>query len=203
LTAHRTLILSAAVVVILTLSPAAFARRAEAEQDQQPQQQPAQQPSTVPVHAAATVYSPGYETRGKIHKYASFASLPLFAAELYLGEKTYNSPTTDNSYKGAHIAVGTGIVGLFGVNSVTGVMNLWEARHDPEGRTVRLVHGILMMAADAGFVATVATAPGGGHNHGVPVPTVNLNNRSVHRDIAIGSISVGTVGYLMMLLVKH
>jgi len=220
LTASRTRIFSSAVFVILTLSSAALARSAEEDQQtniassdstssakpsggtQQPQQPPSP-PEAPAVHPSATTYSPGYETRDKIHKYASFASLPLFAAELYLGQKTYNAPTTSNSYQGPHIAVGTALVGLFGVNTVTGAMNLWEARHDTNGRKLRLAHGILMMAADAGFVATVATAPHGVHNHGLPTPTVDLTNRSLHRDAAIGSISVGTVGYLLMLLGKH
>jgi hypothetical protein len=80
---------------------------------------------------------------------------------------------------------------------------LEEARHGTNGRKPRLAHGILMMTADAGFVATVATAPHGVHNHGLPTPTVDLTNRSLHRNVAIGSISVGTVGYLLMLLGKH
>jgi hypothetical protein len=221
LKAGRALIFSSAVFVILTLSVTALARGEEQDQPtniassdstpgaipagdtQQPQQPPPPEPAAPAVHPGAIVYSPGYETRDKIHKFASFASLPLFAAELYLGEKTYNAPTTDNSYKGAHIAVGTALVGLFGVNTVTGAMNLWEARHDTNGRKLRFAHGILMMAADAGFVATLATTPPGVHNHGVPTPTVDLTNRSLHRDVAIGSISVGTVGYLLMLLAKH
>lgn len=198
--ASRTIIFSSAVFVILTLQVTALA--GDEEQNQQAQQAPA--PDAAPaVHPGATVYSPGYETRGKIHKYASFASLPLFAAELYLGQKTYNAPTTDNSYKGAHIAVGSALVGLFGVNTVTGAMNLLEARHDTEGRKLRLAHGILMMVADAGFVGTVATAPHSPHTRGVPTPTPDLTNRSLHRDFAIGSISIGTVGYFLMLLGKH
>jgi hypothetical protein len=220
LTASRTLIFLSAVFAIFTLSSVGLARGAEQDQpanvdssnsasgaissgDAQQPQQPPSPPDASAVHPAAIVYSPGYETRGKIHKYASFASLPLFAAELYLGQKTYNAPTTDNSYKGAHIAVGTALVGLFGVNTVTGAMNLLEARHDTNGRKLRLAHGILMMAADAGFAATVATAPHGVRNHGVPTPTLDLTNRSLHRDVAIGSISIGTVGYFLMLLGKH
>jgi len=51
---------------------------------QQPANQ-AQQPSNQPVHAVAIQPSDAYLTRAKIHKYASFATLPLFAAELALG----------------------------------------------------------------------------------------------------------------------
>ena len=41
-----------------------------------------------PVHAAAVEHTDGYQTRAKIHKIASFATLPLFAAELALGVLT-------------------------------------------------------------------------------------------------------------------
>ena len=86
---------------------------------------------------------------------------------------------------------------LFGVNTVTGAWNLWEARKDPNGRTKRWVHGLLMMAADAGFLATAMLAPGDdfAENGG------SLSDRrSTHRTVAFTSIGIGTVGYLVMLL---
>ncbi|HLH30807.1 MAG TPA: hypothetical protein VKY31_06360, partial [Terriglobia bacterium] len=115
-----------------------------------------QQPATHPV---ATTYSDAYEVRLKIHKYASFATLPLFATELALGESLYSDPNTSGAKKGLHGAVGVGLVGLFGVNSVTGLWNLWESRHDDSGRKRRILHTVLMLAADGGFVATAATGP--------------------------------------------
>jgi hypothetical protein len=57
-----------------------------------------------PVHATAIQHSDAYLTRAKIHRYASYASLPLFGAEVLLGESLYNSGATAN--KGPHIAVG-------------------------------------------------------------------------------------------------
>jgi hypothetical protein len=116
-----------------------------------------QQDTPQPVHAVAVEHSDGYQTRAKIHKYASFATLPLFAAEVALGQSLDGSR---DSKKGIHGAVGAGIVGLFAVNTVTGAWNLFgEGRQDKEGRTLRLVHGLLTMAADAGFVATTLSAP--------------------------------------------
>jgi hypothetical protein len=53
--------------------------------------------------------------------------------------------------KSAHTITGVGIGALFGVNTVTGVWNMWEARKDPNGRRRRLIHGISMLGADAGF----------------------------------------------------
>src|SRR5581483_6770288 len=113
------------------------------------------QPSAHPV---ATTYSNVYDVRLKIHKYASWATVPLFATELALGQSLYNNPET-GAKRTAHGIVGTGIIGLFGVNSVTGVWNLWEGRHDTDGRKMRILHSVLMLAADGGFVATAATGP--------------------------------------------
>ena len=39
-----------------------------------------------PLHAAVVEHSDAYRTRAKIHKVASFATLPLFAAEVALGQ---------------------------------------------------------------------------------------------------------------------
>ena len=146
-----------------------------------------------PVHAVAVEHSDAYQRRAKIHKYASFATLPLFAAEVALGQSLDGS---NDGRKGAHAVVGAGIVGLFGVNTVTGAWNLFgEGRRDTEGRTLRLVHGLLMMAADVGFLATTASAPSTGRNRASTFDA----DKTTHRNLAIASVSVGTVGYLMML----
>ena len=151
------------------------------------------QESAQPVHQAAIEHSDAYQTRAKIHKFASFATLPLFAAEVALGQSLDGS---NDSKKGAHAAVGAGIAGLFAVNTVTGAWNLFgEGRRDKEGRTLRLVHGLLMMAADVGFLATTASAPSTGRSGAVTFQA----DRTTHRNLAIASVSVGTVGYLMML----
>src|SRR5215831_13154428 len=114
------------------------------------QQSPNQQ-SQQPVHAVAIQHGDAYETRAKIHKYASYATLPLFAGEIALGQSLFNS--SSESGKGLHAAVGAGIIGLFGLNTVTGAWNMFgEGWREQDGRTFRLVHGLLMMAADAGFV---------------------------------------------------
>jgi hypothetical protein len=146
-----------------------------------------------PRRPVAVEYSDGYYTRAKIHKYASFATLPLFATEIALGQNVYNDPNARSSTaKGAHIAVGTAITGLFAVNTVTGVWNMWESRNEPEHHKLKLIHGVLMLAADAGFVATFATGPGG--------RGANLDSqKQTHRTIALTSIGIATGSYLLML----
>ena len=144
----------------------------------------------------AIEYSDAHETRAKIHKYTSWAALPLMATEFVLGEKLYNDPNSLNSSsRGVHGTVGAGLIGVFGVQGVTGVWNLVESNQAP-GHTKRLVHGLLMLAAEGGFVAASVTAPGHARND-----LVNFDaNKATHRDIAIVSLGVGTAGYLLMLL---
>ncbi|MEQ1731563.1 MAG: hypothetical protein ABL982_24595, partial [Vicinamibacterales bacterium] len=121
----------------------------------------------------AAEYSDAYRLRGKIHRIASFATLPLFATEGYLGQSLYNEPSSTK--KSAHLAVASAMGGLFAVNSVTGVWNLLEARKDPNGRKRRLVHGILMLAADGGFLATAMLGPESEHG-------LVEGSRSAHRE---------------------
>jgi len=64
-----------------------------------------------------------------------------------------------------------------GLNSVTGVWNLWESRHQPAGRTRRTLHGLLMLAADAGFGATASMPPTNETISTVPVPPPSCAGR--------------------------
>ncbi len=162
---------------------------------------PATQASTVQTttkRPKAVSYSNGYMLRSKIHKYASIATLPLFAAEAVVGQKLYSESDSD-SWKSVHSGLAYGIVGLFGANTVTGIWNLWEGRKDPNGRGKRLFHSILMLSASAGFVATAALAPDDDDENRNGSPG---NRRSTHRNVAIGSMGVAAVGYIYMLLAK-
>lgn len=162
------------------------------------------QPAPATPRPKAFVYSDGYHTRAKVHRYASFASLPLFVTEGFLGQSLYSNPT--QAKKTAHLAVASGIGALFAINGVTGVWNLIEARKDPNGHTRRTIHGILMLAASGGFLATAATGPhsefgdngtrdgGGGDGGG------GGGSRSLHRGIAFTSIGLATASYLIMLI---
>ena len=145
----------------------------------------------------AIEYSNGYGTRLTIHRIASYAALPLFAAEYFIGQKVLTdeqaNPGVRSRLRGTHGMVATGLEALFAVNTVTGVWNLIEARHDPAGRTRRWIHSLSMLAADAGFVATAASAGsarGGGHS------------ADQHRSLAIGSMAIAAASTIMMWLWK-
>jgi hypothetical protein len=142
-------------------------------------------------------FTHAYEVRLTIHKYASYATLPLFAAEYVLGQNLYNNPPGSSSTLQAHRMVALGVAGLFGVNTITGAWNLWESRKNPDGRLKRWIHSSLMIVSDAGFVATGATAPSQRRVLSDPA------GARLHRNIAIASMGTALVGYGMMLLWKN
>jgi hypothetical protein len=159
------------------------------------------EPDTTRRRTRAVEISDAYAVRLKIHQIASFAEFPLFAAEIIVGQKLARDRDagirSSRSLRGAHGALAAGLGVLFGVNTITGGWNLIEGWKDPKGRTRRVIHTVLMLAADAGFLATAATAPdddrfenGGG------------SSVSTHRTWAISAASVATVGTLMMWLWK-
>jgi hypothetical protein len=141
----------------------------------------------------AIEYSDAYYTRLTIHRYGSYVMIPLFVAEYSLGQNLMNDASPASWMKPSHVAVASGIGVLFGVNTVTGVWNLWESRHDPAGRTRRIVHSVMMIASDAGFLAAAAVAPGGNGQF-----STRSHDQRVHRNVAIGSFALSTVGGAMM-----
>lgn len=140
----------------------------------------------------AVEYSDAYYTRLTIHRWGSYAELPLFAGEWVLGQKLIGSGTPASWVRPAHGTVAGALGVLFAVNTVTGGWNLWDARDDTEGRTKRIVHSVLMLAADGGFALTGATAPEddeGGDRQG---------RANTHRAVALTSIGLATAGTVMM-----
>lgn len=146
----------------------------------------------------AIAYSNGYYTRLTIHRIASYTELPLFVAEYFVGTKVLNDEQADpgrrSSLRGTHSALASGLEALFAINTVTGVWNLIEARHDPSGRARRWLHSLTMLAADAGFVATAGSA-GSARGGGTSANT--------HRALAIGSMGLAAASTLMMWLWKN
>ena len=146
----------------------------------------------------AVEHSDWYYRRLTIHKATSFATVPLYVTEYILGDKLFDGDA-GSSTKSAHQAVATGIGVLFGVNTVTGVWNLWETRHEPAGKARRITHAVLMLASEGGFVATAALAPEGESGE---FGEDDDGNRDTHRNVALGSMGVSLVSYLMMYLWK-
>ena len=126
-------------------------------------------------------------------------------------------PNHPDWVKPAHVAVATGLGALFAVNTVTGVWNLVESRKDPAGRARRILHSVLMIAADAGFAYTgmIAGDGDGDENENesfddrfrstrvnVSGARESSDDRTRHKDAALVSMGISTVGTAMMWLWK-
>jgi hypothetical protein len=133
-------------------------------------------------------YSQAYYRRLTIHRIGSYAMLPLFAAQVYVGSRLYSGNGGDWA-EDAHPMIAAGIGALFASNTITGAMNLWEGRKDPQDRRRKVTHAILMMTADAGFLAT-AILGSEAEDTG--------QGRATHRAVAISSMAVATTGWLLM-----
>jgi hypothetical protein len=157
-----------------------------------------------PRRPRAVEYSDAYYTRLKIHQLASYLTVPLFVGAYFSGRELYNHPDSHGLARDVHGPLAAGIAGLFAVNTITGVWNLWDSRKDPNGRTRRWVHSLMMIAADAGFVAVAVSAPDREHDFGgsTAPPTSAGSGANTHRGLAIASISVALSSYLMMLVWK-
>jgi hypothetical protein len=120
--------------------------------------------------------------------------IPLFIAQYVTGEKLINHPH-EGCARSLHGPLAASVGVLFGVNTVTGLWNLYDSRKDPHGRTRRTLHSILMLAADAGFALTGAVTPNREQAAG-------SSRANLHRTLAISSGSVALASYLMMLIWK-
>lgn len=140
-------------------------------------------------------YSDGYFTRLTIHKWASYLTVPLFVGQYVVGQKLINGEGSDN-LRSAHGALAAGIGGLFVVNTITGGLNALEARKDPIERNRRTIHSVLMLLADAGFVATGLLAEENEDEGGFSAGPADNNT---HRNVAIASMATALVSYVIML----
>lgn len=139
-------------------------------------------------------YSDGYATRLAIHRWSSYAMLPLFAAQVLIGEELLrNGPAAGGWARETHKPIALALGGLFTVSTVTGVLNVMEARRDPAAGVRPTLHTALMMLADAGMVWTgISAGRAGKRGPGGQVGTT-------HRKTALVSMGIATAGFLMMM----
>jgi len=147
---------------------------------------------TVRVRRRAVRLSEAYYTRAKIHKYSSLLMLPSFAYMYAAGQQLMTKGRNAPGWAVNGHGIGAGVVaGLFTLNTATGALNWYETRHQQAGFAVRTAHAALMLASDAGFTVVGSLA----------TPAENSpSKRRLHKSLAVTSISMATVSYLMMLL---
>jgi hypothetical protein len=148
---------------------------------------------TVVRRLRAVEYSDAYGTRLTIHRWASWAELPLFAASYAMGNRLTSGRAQPGWVRPTHVAAAAGVGTLFAVNTVTGVWNLWDARRDPHGRTRRWLHAALMLGADAGFAYTGTIADDA---------RTTVRGQRRHRGAALAAMATAGAGTALMWLWK-
>ena len=148
----------------------------------------------------AVTYSDWYARRLRVHRYGSYAMLPLFVTQFVLGNKLINQKNAqyagtrttpiDDNLRSTHKVVAGAVGALFVVNTTTGLWNLFASRHTVEGRKLRTIHALTMLAADAGFAYT-------GYLSSQAVDRGPAEARK-HRNIAVASFSIATAGASLM-----
>jgi hypothetical protein len=152
-------------------------------------------PDTVPKKKKRVLveYSDWYGRRLAIHRTLSWAMIPLFATSYYTGDRLSRDGRIDSPawVRTLHPYAATGATVVFGVNTFTGLWNLWDARHDPEGRVRRVIHSVLFIAADAGFAYAGSLGKRAREDSAI---------RTKHRAIALYSMGASYVSMMIMLL---
>jgi len=134
-----------------------------------------------------------YERRLRIHRYGAYATIPLFVFQAAAGNELYQKGSGADSWaKNGHRIGAAGLATVFGVNTVTGLWNLWDSRSVPQGRTRRTIHTLLMLASDAGFAYAGIKLSEDAEE--------SAEARRKHRNTAYASMGVAVTGAGMMLL---
>lgn len=145
------------------------------------------------VRPRAVEVSDWYGRRLEIHRALSYTVIPIFGAQWFAGERIYKHGNEAPEWaKTMHRAGATALAGIFTVNTVTGLWNLWDSRHTPQGRTLRTVHALTMLAADAGFTYA-----------GVKLSKdaeTDFNKRRQHRTLALSSMALTVLSGVAMKL---
>jgi Na+/H+ antiporter NhaA len=135
--------------------------------------------------------SEAYYRRLKVHRWSSYAMLPLFAFQYAAGAELFEKGDAAADWAQSFHGVGAAAIGsVFAVNLVTGVPNVIEIWNEPRDRKRRLLHASTMLVAAAGFTATGLLA-----DRAEDGPA----GRRLHRGVALGSMGLATISYLSML----
>jgi hypothetical protein len=139
----------------------------------------------------AIEYPDAYYTRLEIHRDLSYAIYPLYVAQYIAGEELWKKSRDAPTWaKTGHRVFATALVGVFGVNTVTGLWNLWDARNDPDHRVLRTIHALTMLAADGAFSYAGSTLATQAQN--------SLSKRRLHKTITISAMGVTALSSLIM-----
>lgn len=144
----------------------------------------------------AVEVSDWYERRLTLHRRLSYAIIPLFAFQYMAGREIWDKGGGAPGWaRNGHRVGATAIAGVFTANVVTGVWNYVDSCGVEEGRALRTLHGLSMLAATAGFTWAGAVLS--------EQAETDSGKRRLHRTVALTSIGITvTSGVLMRVLNK-
>lgn len=153
------------------------------------------QQDTTRRRARAVEVSEWYGRRLTIHRTLSYAMPVVFATQYIAGTKLYNASKAGGTpapswARPVHKAGAYTVAGIFGVNTVTGVWNLWDSRHTAEHRWLRYTHAAVMLGSDAAFAYTGIKLSQDAKNSFV--------KRDEHRKVALYAIGASTASGVIM-----
>ena len=151
-------------------------------------------PAVVRARVKAIEVSDWYNRRLTVHRWLSYATVPLFGFQYAAGKQIWDNGAGAPSWaRTGHRVGATALAGVFTVNTVTGVWNLWDSRHTSEGRARRYIHTLSMLTASAGFTWAGAKLSEEAEN--------DRDKRALHRKVALTSMGITAVsGVLMRIL---
>jgi hypothetical protein len=124
-----------------------------------------------------------YSRRLTIHRYVAYSTVPVFAVQWAAGDQLFKKGDAAPTWaKTSHRVGATALAGMFTVNTVTGAWNWWDSRTVTQGRTLRTLHALSMIAADAAFTYAGIKLSNEAELSG--------DKRRLHRTIALSSIGV-------------
>ena len=139
----------------------------------------------------AVEVSEWYERRLTVHRRLSYTVIPLFGFQYAAGRQIWDKGASAPTWarRGHRIGAAT-LAGVFTVNTVTGVWNLWDSRGVEAGRTRRYLHAASMLVADAGFTWAGAKLSEEAER--------SFEKRRLHRTVALSSMAITVTSGLLM-----
>ena len=132
-----------------------------------------------------------YNRRLTVHRWLSYATIPTFGFQYAAGTQIWEKGSSAPAWaRSGHRAGATTLAGIFTVNTITGVWNLWDSRGVEQGRKRRYLHAVSMLAADAGFTWAGAVLS--------EQAETDPEKRKLHRTVALSSIAISTVSGVLM-----
>ena len=146
---------------------------------------------TIKKRRKAVELSDWYGRRLTIHRYVAYGTIPVFAAQWAAGERLYKDSRAAPTWaKTTHRVGATLLSGMFTVNTVTGLWNLWDSRTQPENRALRTVHALTMLVADGAFTYAGVKLSDEAEN--------SADKRREHRTVALSAMGLTVASGMMM-----